>query len=168
MAINPEAVRSRYPAGSYTAAGNPVSVDQLKVRTMNFGQHWRGEAVVNLPYSFRLPLQLGIDILDWQLPEYIADSQEFPDPEGLMERLLKKENWNTSGTYYLKEGSLLLRQMLLEYYAHEMLLQWLGDGSLEVQGYIINTCDQIEIEGEEIVIQGHCRQSGSSTAYQDH
>ena len=150
MAGNSEIVRSRYPSGSYAVANKPVTVDQLKVRTMNFGQHWRGEDVVNHPYTLGLPLQLGIDILDWQLPEYIADSLEYPDPEDLMEQLLKKENWNTSGAYYLKEGPLLIRQMLLEYYAHEMILQFLGDGDLRGKGYIINTCDYVEIQGEEI------------------
>ena len=168
MTLRAQNVRDQYPAGSYVVAGTTVSIERLKVRTMNFGQHWRGEAVISLPYTFKLPLQLAIDIVNWLLPEYVEDSKEYPDPEDLMEQLLKQEGWNTDGQYLLTEGPELLRQMLIEYYAHDMLMQWIGDGSLEQDGYVINSCDLVEIHGDQLVIEGKCRASGTSAVYQDH
>lgn len=162
-----ESIRSRYPAGEYFVKGQPVGVDQLKVRSMNFGQHWRAEAVESLPYEVKLPLQLAIDLLNWQLPEYIEDARAFPDEDALLDRLLKENGWNADAHYLLHQGPALLRQMLLEEYAHEIISQWFGDGPVSGDGYVLNSCNEVSMERDRIVIYGYCRSTGSSSAYQD-
>ena len=161
-------VRSNYLPGAYTVQGQTVVVEQLKIRTMNFGQHWRGEGVQSLPFEIELPIKFGIDIIEWQLPSYIEDSKQYPDLEDLMEGLLRHEGWPEDGSYLLREGPEVLRQLLLEYFAHEMLLQWFGDGDLQAHGFVLNTCDEVYISGDHILISGQCRASGTSSAYQDH
>lgn len=134
---------------------------------MNFGQHWRDESVENIPYSVELPKQLAIDIINWQLPEYVQDAQDYPEDHSLLEQLLKENDWNTNASWLLKQGPELLRQMLLEEYAHEMMLQWFGDGNLEQDGYILNSCKEVELAGDVLKIRGFCRKTGTTSAYQD-
>lgn len=164
---SPEEIRARYPSGEYKANELAVPADQLKVRSMNFGQFWRGEGADNLSYAVSLPLQFAIDIIAWQLPDYVEDSKEFPDESSLMERLLKEEDWNTDADYLLHKGPELLRQLLLEEYAHEMLLQWFGDGVLKIDGFVLNTIEKVELKNGLVLISGLCRSTGTSSAYQD-
>lgn len=167
MSMTPETIRSRYQKGHYAVEGKAVEVDQIKVRSVNFGQPWRGEEVENLPYEIKLPLQLAIDIINWQLPDYVADARQFPDEQSLLDRLLAESGWITDAEQLMKTGSELLRQMVLEEYAHEMISQWFGDGQLSKEGYVLNSCNEVGLEDEFINIKGYCRKTGSSSAYQD-
>lgn len=162
-----ENIRSRYPEGEYAVNGQAVGVHQIRVRSMNFGQHWRGESVENIPYRVKLPLQLAVDFLNWLLPEYIEDARTYPDEEYLLNRLLKENGWSADGHHLIHEGPSLLRQVLLEEYAHEMISQWFGDGHLRGDGYVLNSCNQVSLEEDSVAIQGYCRSTGSSSAYQD-
>ena len=167
MSISPQSIRSRYSAGQYFIEGKAREVGQIKVRTMNFGQHWRGEEVESIPYQIDLPVQLAIDIINWQLPEYAKDSQEHFDEDSLIDQLLKENDWKTDGHWLMTEGPELLRQMVVEEFAHEMILQWFGDGPTETDGYVLNSCNQTELIDQVLRITGYCRKTSTSSAYQD-
>jgi len=165
--MTPEIIRNRYQKGHYEVAGKLVAVDRIKVRSMNFGQPWRGEEVENIAYEIKLHLQLATDIINWQLPDYVADARQFPDEQNLLDRLLAESGWISNAEQLMKTGSELLRQMVLEEYVHEMISQWFGDGQLSKDGYVLNSCNEVGLENEFIIIKGYCRNTASSSAYQD-
>src|SRR5262245_29480990 len=85
-------LRARFAAGSRgsTVDGRFVAWESLSVRSMNFGQHWRGSGVVGCRYSLELSLQFFREFLAQPdvLPDLIADTRQHPDPAELLDQAL--------------------------------------------------------------------------------
>ena len=55
---------------------DPMDPAQLTVRSMNFGQHWRTEGIVDVHYSVELPIGYFVAFLEEVYPEQIRDLQK--------------------------------------------------------------------------------------------
>ena len=149
----------------YYCDGLKCTAEQISLRSMNFGQHWRTPNIKTFNYSVTVPKSFAIEYIDQKMPEYQEDAEKFPDPTDTFEIELKLHEWPKA----IKMLSIpKLSELALEYYAHELLLEWFGDGPPDVEpGFILNTIDEISIVKELILFKGHCRRSQSNIAYQD-
>jgi hypothetical protein len=131
---------------------------------MNFGQGWRTPGVVEVSYELTLPISFLIEYLDAQLPEYVADSLEHPDPSDLFENALRAAGW-PSAKALLEDPD--LARLALDLFGHDLLLQWFGDGPPEEPGFVLNTVmAPLRREGVP-VFQGSARRSGVAVRFQD-
>jgi hypothetical protein len=165
---SPAAIRGRFghrgaePIGE--AESRPVNAAQLSVRSMNFGQHWRTPGVREVRYSVMLPLAFVADLLGRELPEYVEDCIKFPDSTPL-EAALRRSLWPGAGQI-LDDPELCA--LALNWFAHDCLLEWFGDGEPEgAAGYVINTVDLSERQGNAVRFAGAARPAGQPVQYQD-
>ncbi len=162
------AVRSLYEEQSFQSIeANPLEPEHLKVRAMNFGQHWRTEGIQNLDYQVHLPLHYVYDFLNSQLPEYILEAKTDRDEEDELDGLLEAFGWSDDAENLLTNGPKRLTDLLLDFYAFEMLLHWYSDGHAPDGGGVINSHDQFEIVNDHLIIRGKCRKSDKPVRYQD-
>jgi hypothetical protein len=164
----PATVRGRFghrevkPTGE--ADGRPVKADQLRVRSMNFGQHWRTPEVREVRYGLTMPVAFVAHLLRRELPEYIQDCIKFPGSEPLEAGLRRKE-W-PDADQILDDPELCA--LALKWIAHGCLLEWLGDGEPEESpGYVINTVDLSERQGAVVRFAGTARAADQPVKYQD-
>ena len=166
---HPIDVRQRYlsvVSCRCTVEGRPSSWEQLRVRCMNFGQHWRTPDVVVVRYSVDLPERYFADFLERELPAWVRDCQQHPSESELeLETALREHDWPTPAQLLLDPT---LATLTLAYFADELLGEWLGDGSLEPGvGHVINTVDHVEIVGGLPRIEGTARRNDRPVRYQD-
>jgi hypothetical protein len=164
----PELIRGRFGRSETVtdgeAEGRPVRAAQVSVRSFNFGQHWRTPGVRNVRYSITLPLAFVEKMLRRALPEYVEDCIEFPDDDPL-ETALRRNEWPETGEI-LDDPQLCA--LALEWIAHDCLFEWLGDGEpKESPGYVLNTVDMAERQGNEVRFAGSGRAAGQVVKYQD-
>lgn len=149
---------------SAVAQGQFIKASQLSVRSMNFGQHWRTPGLPDIRYSIELPLAFVAHVLKRELPIYVADCVQFPD-DGPLEAGLRRRGWPQAEQVL---DDLELRVPALQWIAHVCLFEWLGDGEPEVSpGYVVNTIDLWEREGDQIRFGGTARRAGQQVQYQD-
>ncbi len=131
---------------------------------MNFGQHWRTEDIVDVRYSLELPGGFFLDVLTRELPDWIEDSKRFPGgPE--LETALRERGWPTAEQV---AADPYLGRLALEHFAHDLLLEWLGDGPCEAgETYVLNTVDHVAIKSGVPRIEGTARRGGIPMGYQD-
>lgn len=164
----PAVVRGRFghtEAESIGEAGRrPIKAAQLRVRSMNFGQHWRTPGVRDVRYSVRMPLAFVAYLLKKELPEYVEDCVKFPSEEAL-EVGLRRSEWPEAAQILDDPG---LCSLALAWIAHDCLLEWLGDGEpKETPGFVLNTVELSEREGEMVRFVGTARQAGQPVQFQD-
>ncbi|OEK00634.1 hypothetical protein BFP97_03545 [Roseivirga sp. 4D4] len=162
------AVRSLYKVeSSQFIQGNAMRADDLRIRAMNYGQHWRTEGIQSIDYEVRLPLSYVYDFLNSELPEYIMEAKTDRDEEDELDGLLEAFGWSDDAANLLMNGSKRLVDLLLDFYAFEMLLHWYSDGQAPDGGGVINAHDQFKIENDHLIIKGKCRKSDRPVRYQD-
>lgn len=164
--MNDSQLRARHDAleASYLVGGQAVRPEQLSVRSMNFGQHWRTPGVVEVTYELTLPRSYVIEHLDAELPEYVADSLEHPDATNALENALRAAGWPPARTILEDEA---LTRLTLAFFAHDMLLRWLGDGPPTLEpSFVLNTVSAERRRGGVPVFEGVARRSGP-VRYQD-
>ncbi len=166
--MEPAVVRGQFghagdkPSGE--ADGQPVRASQLRVRSMNFGQHWRTPGVLDVSYSVTIPIAFVAYLLKRELPEYIEDCVKFPGGDPL-EVILRSNEWPEAEQIL---NSPELCSLTLAWIAHDCLLEWLGDGELEeTPGFVLNTVELSERQGEIVQFTGAARQVGQPVLYQD-
>ena len=169
--IDPYEIRRRYVgAGSCLCIvdGAPRGWDSLRVRTMNFGQHWRTEGIVEVQYSLELPGGFFADFLTRELPDWIEDSKRFPQEPELeldLEAALRERGWPIAEQVVADPS---LGRLALECFAHDLLLEWLGEGpSGASESYVLNTVDHVAIQGGVPRIEGTARRGGIPVRHQD-
>jgi hypothetical protein len=160
-------VRNRFPLAEKcrcSAEGVRTAPEQLSLRVMNFGQHWRGKGVRDWPYTVEMPVDYFLVVLREQLPEYIEAAKE-DRIDGPLDEALLAAGW-PSADEAVRDAS--LAQALAEEFALRLLEHWLGDGPPEQEpGYILNTIDRVDLLPDRVRVSGTCRRTGSSSAYQD-
>jgi hypothetical protein len=161
-------LRARYPDAhrcTCTVDGEPCAPERISLRSMNFGQHWRTEGVEEVACSVEVPRAFLLDFLREQVPEYVDDSRRQPDPDSEVDRALEAAGWpDVDGVLAIP----YLRDAMAEFYAHDLLLYWLGDGPPDREpGFVLNTIDRIELDEERITLAGTARRSGVPVRYQD-
>lgn len=122
------ALRLRYPDSrrcSYVVDDCTRAPENIAVRAMNFGQHWRTENIVDVGYRIELPLSFVRDFLADMIAEYIDDAKAHPDPASEVDRALELARW-PSVPRILETASLLGR--FTDLYGHDLVLRWFGDG----------------------------------------
>jgi len=135
------------------------------VRSMNFGQHWRTPNVAEVSYAVEIPLEFFVALLDEQLPSLVEDTRQFPDEESSLDRAIAAATFSNA-VEALRDR--VLANELAQFYAHEVLLRWLGDGPPDVEpGFVLNTIERVVIEPDAILLEGTGRRSGIPVVYQD-
>ena len=164
----PLAVRARFghteadPCGE--ADGLPIRASQLRVRAMNFGQHWRTVGVREVGYRVGVPVAFVVDRLDRELPDYVADCIAHPDTTPL-ESALRARGWPAAGPI-LDDPEVC--GLALEWFGHDCLLGWLGDGEHEdAPGFVINSIESAGRRGGVVWFVGSGRAAGQKVRYQD-
>ena len=162
-------LRAKYADAASCACiidGEERALGRVSKRTMNFGQRWRTEGVVDVDYRIELPRAFLLDFLTRELPGYIADCQAHPDPECTLDRTLRAANWPDAGEVMTRPE---LIHFLVEYLAHDLLLHWLGDAEPEGDdGFVLNTVDSVDVTGDRVIaLRGKARRTGMPVRYQD-
>ncbi|WP_426753816.1 hypothetical protein [Myxococcus sp. Y35] len=162
--------RTRFPPPSHTSSylveGRRVPVDALRVRTMNFNQHWRTPGIVDVRYEVILPGAYAVALLEGDWAEWVADCQRFPNPDASVERALRALDWPAPSRALADP---VAAPLLLMEFAHELLLRWFDDGVPEPPGFVLNTVDEARGAGNDVYLMGRARphEPRLSYAYQD-
>lgn len=163
-----EEIRNRYRLKSQQHVnGKPLEAKLVKTRTMNFGQHWRTEGIIDYPYEIRLPFSYVVDFVNSLLPEYNEDAQNDPEVDNELDRLLAGHNWSEDAEFLLTNTTNRIQYLLIEYFVYEMLLHWYTDSPVGEDGCVINTYDTLAIADGYVFVNGLCRNSGIPVVYQD-
>lgn len=132
---------------------------------MNFGQYWRTPGIVDVPYSVELPERYWIELIARELPEHVADAKLFPDPDDEFELALRRHGWPEAREVCAVPE---LAPLAVLEFAHDLLLEWLGDGPPDEEpGWVINTIDGGQIDGDRVRLWGSARRGGIPVRYQD-
>ena len=132
----------------------PVPLESLSVRSMNFGQAWRTPGVREISYSLQIPMAFFLELLarPEQLPDLIDDTRRFPDPDDPLDRALIDAGYPDAAEAMAHPT---LARELARFFAHEALLRWLGDGPPQAEpGFVLNTVDRVEVRAEGILLEG--------------
>ncbi|HEX6042456.1 hypothetical protein [Longimicrobium sp.] len=154
-----------------TADGVPVCPAQLKLRAMNFGQHWRTEGIEEVDCSFLLPLAVLTEEMQREHADFVADSVAHPSDDPF-EQALRERGW-PSVLAILADDALL--GMAAAWYGMEILARWLGDawpdGALPTEArpwFVLNTAGFRGREGDLLRFEGRARRAGvMDVRYQD-
>lgn len=148
-----------------TADGAAVAPARLSVRSMNFGQHWRTEGIVDVRYSVELPIRYFVAFLEEVYPEQVQDLRTDEDPSLAVDKAL------VAAGYPSLERALAdahLTHLLAQYWADDLLLHWLGDGPGEGSiEYVLNTIEGVSCGETSVVVTGLARRAGMPVKYQD-
>ena len=119
---------------------------------MNFGQPWRTPGADDVEYGVEVPRAFFLDLLRAELPAYLDDSRRFPDPDSAIDRTLAAAGWPTASEVVARPE---LANAFAEFYAHELLLRWFGDGPpARRPGFVLNTIEHVEADGERVISIG--------------
>jgi hypothetical protein len=167
--IDPKENRNKYYSQldklMYYCGGITCTAEQISLRSMNFGQHWRTAGIKNLNYSVALPKSFVADYIDLAMPEYRSDAEMCPDPNDPFEVQLKRNRWPRA-TKMLAIPE--LATLALDYFGYELLLGWFGAGPpTEEPGFILNSVEEFAIDKDLIFFNGKCRHSITGVAFQD-
>ena len=133
---------------------------------MNFGQLWRTDGILPVKYIVTLPSTLFDDFVNAGLPEIVDDMRMHPDPNDEYERLLRKFDWPSDAEAIRSDDYLL--QSTLEWFAHDMMLRWFGDGEPDGKpGFVFNTVESTTFNDGNPVISGSGRHAGIDVVCQD-
>jgi|GEM_PF-2685682 len=162
------AVRTLYEQQSLQSIpGKALRAEEVRIRAMNYGQHWRTEGIQNIDYEVQLPLKYVYDFLNNELPEYVLEAKTDRDEADELDSLLEAFDWPDDGESILMSTSKRLVDLLLDFFAFEMLLHWYSDGQAPNGGVVINSHDQFNVMNDHLIIQGKCRKSDKPVRYQD-
>ncbi|HRI71039.1 MAG TPA: hypothetical protein PK156_42700 [Polyangium sp.] len=147
------------------ADGGIVAPQSLRVRSMNFGQHWRTEGIREVSYSVELPHRFWMDVFARELPEIVEDARKFPDDDRELEAALRLRGLPAA----INENTALeLAPLFVRDFAHDLLLEWLGDGYPSViPGFVINTIDDVTVAVDRVRLSGLARTDEIAVRYQD-
>lgn len=151
---------------SYLVAGHSMAAEALRVRTMNFGQHWRTPGIVEVRYAVVLPGAYALELLSLDWDEFIDDYQRFPEPDDPLDRVLRGLDWPDPARALADP---VAAPLVLDFFAHEFLLRWFGDGVPDGPGFVLNTYDEVRMAGPDVYLAGLARPHDPHVpyAYQD-
>lgn len=146
-----------------TADGVPVCPAQLKLRTMNFGQHWRTEGITEVDCSILVPLALLAEEMEREHADFVADSVAHPSDDPY-EQAQRDRGW-PSVAPMLADADLL--RLSAEWYGREILARWLGDAwpeaalpTEQTPWFVLNTAAFQGREGDLLRFAGRARRAG--------
>jgi hypothetical protein len=139
--------------------------ERLKVRTMNFGQHWRTPNVDEVDYEIVLPQAFVIEWLDANLPEYIADAKAFPDPDSALDSALRERGWPAAAAI-LADAE--VARLALDTFAYDLLVACLGAPPAGVApSFVLNSVDLAFMGPDGPTLRGRGRRTGAPVLFQD-
>jgi hypothetical protein len=169
MTTRGAALRAAYPEGercACTADGVAVPPGAFRVRTMNFGQHWRTPGMTDVPYRAEVPAALLRDIVRREHPSWMEDALAFPNPKNALEAALHAAGWPAADEALADPR---LAALLAELYADDLLEEWFDAGRPDAEpGYLLNTIEAVRVAPDgTVVIEGRARPSAVPGVYQD-
>ena len=125
----------------------------------------RGFRAPTTRYVVTLPARYFLDFLAAELPGFVGDARRFPDDADPFENALRAGGWPEPAAL-CRDPHLAL--LALDWWAHELLLRWFGDGEpADAPGFVMNTIDSVGFEGGDPRIEGLARAAGIPVRYQD-
>jgi hypothetical protein len=151
---------------SYLVEGRPVPVDALRVRTMNFNQHWRTPGLVEVRYEVILPGAYAVALLERDWAELVGDYQRVPELDDPLDQALRALDWPAPAQALADP---VASPRVLDLFAHELLLRWFDDGAPAGPGFVLNTVDETRMAGTDVYLAGRARPHDPRVpyAYQD-
>ncbi|AEI67635.1 hypothetical protein LILAB_28770 [Corallococcus macrosporus] len=158
--------RSRFPASTCSVDGQPVSAESLRVRSMNFGQYWRTPKVAEVRYEVLLPGAYAVALLGRDWDDLVDDYHRYPEPDDPLGQALEALDWPGPERAL---GDPVAAPRVLDFFAHELLLRWFDDGAPEAPGFVINSVEEVRMEGNDVYLSGRARTHEPQVryAYQD-
>lgn len=168
MSVFGAALRAAYPEAEgcvCTAEGARVPPEAFRIRTMNFGQHWRTPGIVDVAYRAELPAAFLRDLARRELPAWMDEARTFPD-EGEMEDALRAAGWPSPDDAVADRGIAVL---VARTFAMDLLGEWFDAGRPTAEpGYLLNTADAVHLApGGGVIIEGRARRADVPAYYQD-
>lgn len=141
---------------SFEIEGSRVPGDRIIARPMNFGQPIAGE--IPLHYALHVPVGEFCDRMDGQYWQCVVELQEDIaaygiDDEGVEVQVMRV-GWPPLETL-LREHTPLASAFLRVYLAIEILNTW-ALGAQEVNDYLLNSFDDLTVEGNGVIVGGLC------------
>ena len=145
--IKPDRYSEYLPNCTYKVGDTFVVRPHIRVRTMNFSQNWRSLNVTEANYILRIPLGYVVDFVNINIEEYIEDAKVDPDYTLDLDNELRKHEWpKINDVFSDHEYYKTLIFHLVDFYGHQILLYWFGDGKPEKKpGYILNTIESFRM-----------------------
>ncbi|WP_244226930.1 hypothetical protein [Corallococcus aberystwythensis] len=129
---------------------------------MNFGQHWRTPGVVEVRYEVILPGAYAVALLEQDWADWMEDAQRFPDLADPLEQALRALDWPRPA-HALADA--VTAPLVLDHFAHELLLRWFDDGVPSGPGFVLNTVDEGRMTGADVCLAGRARPHVPSVPY---
>ncbi len=148
---------SRYHASMIcTINGDKVDQDQIRVRSMNFGQPWGNPEILDLPYTVTISQKFSIDLINSCLDDLYNDVRQYGVSCTLDEEIVKNGfPADVSGFISKQAEGNLLQYELIHFFAHDLLLRWFGDGAISgTPSFFINTIDAFRVLDESVQFEG--------------
>lgn|SRR5215217_500 len=162
--------RHRFPIPPHGASclvgGRPVSVEALRVRTMNFNQPWRTPGITEVRYEVILPGRYAVALLERDWADLVSDYQRFPAPDDPLDASLRALEWPEPERAL---ADAVAAPRVLAFFAHELLLRWFDDGLPAGPGFVLNSVEETRMAGTDVYLAGRARPHDPrvSYAYQD-
>lgn len=135
-----------------TADGTRLRAGQLSCRSLNFGSFHGAEDLARAEYAAEIPVAFLLEMMEREHPSYVDDSLAHPDPDDPYEQAQRERGW-PSPREMLDDPVLL--PPTLEFYAHDLLVRWFGDGQpAETPGWVANTITRQALADGTVVIEG--------------
>jgi len=148
--------------------GGIKSPEQAKIRTFNFGQHWRTMGVKDLVFELWLEPQVLDMYYSGRWMSLLHDARTDTEDDYELFQELARCNFLPLN-HFLENIHLHIRllELLMEADGHDMLLTHIGGSQRSPDIWVINSIDSLRIESNYIVYSGNCRYGLDAWAYQD-
>jgi hypothetical protein len=160
----PAALRTRfgYPPDRpcATVGGERVPGARLSCTLQGFGDfRWTDAAgLARAEYTAEVPVAFLLERMEREHPDYVADSLAHPDSNDAYEQAQRVRGWPPPARMLADP---VLLPMTLEHYAHDLLVQWLGDGQPpELPGWVAHNITRHALVDGAVRIGGIAVQAG--------
>ncbi|MFP2962306.1 hypothetical protein ACLEPN_32120 [Myxococcus sp. 1LA] len=136
------------------------------MRSMNFEQPWRTPEVAEARYEVLLPGAYAVALLGREWDDLVDDLHRYSAPDDLLAQALESLDWPGPERAL---GDPVAAPRVLDFFAHELLLRWFDDGVPEAPGFVINSVEEVRMEGNDVYLSGRARphEPQARYAYQD-
>jgi hypothetical protein len=161
-------LRSGYPDAVgcvCTAEGRPVDPSALSVRSMNFGQHWRTEGIVDVECSVEMPRAWLVDFATREWASIVEDAQRFPEDDTALDAALRARGWPAPDVAIAEDE---VARHAAEWLAYDLLEAWLGAVETSAgERWVINRIVDVRIRSDVVHVAASGRRDDRPVMFQD-
>lgn len=138
--------------------GETVNSNQIRVRSMNFGQRWGHSEIVELRYTVNIPLVFAVDLMNSCLEDLYDDIRKYGVSSSLDEEMVKNAFPADVSGFISKQTEVNpFQNELIRFFEHDLLLRWFGDGASDQSpAFSINTINGFHVLDTTVQFEGIC------------